>query len=141
MKLRYFVLPIHTVLDMSMYKLASVIKILFGLIILIIDYTMINVFEDPLIGIGLGLVGTFVLSRWVSFFVFFYAQELFRKIEFKDRNLRDSYKLSLLFGLYALINVLLLLLGGRNKWRGLALLAGFIVLQYFLFLEPTYDKK
>jgi hypothetical protein len=57
-----------------MYKLASVIKILLGLFILIIDYTMINVFEDPLIGIGLGLVGTFVLSRGVSFFIFFYAQ-------------------------------------------------------------------
>jgi hypothetical protein len=124
-----------------MYKLASVIKILLGLLILIIDYTMINVFEDPLIGIGLGLVGTFVLSWGVSFFIFFYAQELFRKIEFRDRNLKDSYKLSFLFGLYALINVLLLLLGLRNKWRGLALLTGFIVLQYFLFLEPKHDRK
>jgi hypothetical protein len=102
---------------------------------------MINVFEDPLIGIGLGLVGTFILSRGVSFFIFFYAQELFRKIEFRDRNLRDSYKLSFLFGLYALINVLLLLLGSWTKWRGLILLAGFIILQYFLFLEPKYDRK
>jgi hypothetical protein len=36
---------------------------------------------------------------------------------------------------------LLLLLWGWNKWRGLVLLAGFIVLQYFLFLEPKYEHK
>ena len=125
---------------MNFYKLGSLIKVVLGLIILIIDYTMINVFEDPVIGIGLGLVGTFVLAWGVSFFVFFYAQELFRKIEYRDRNLKDSYKLSFLFGLYALINVLLLLLGGWNKWRGLFLLGGFILLQYFLFLEPKDDK-
>lgn len=126
---------------MNFYKLWSLVKIILWAIILLLDYTMINVFEDPLIGIGLGLVGTFILSRGVSFFIFFYAQELFRKIEFRDRNMKDSYKLSFLFGLYALINVLLLLLGSWNKWRGLILLAGFILLQYFLFLEPkNYGK-
>ena len=83
---------------------------------------MINVYEDPLVGIGLGLVGVFVLSRGVSFFVFFYVQELFRKIEYRERNLKDSYKLSLLFGLFSLINVLFLLLGSRNKRVGLLLL-------------------
>ena len=127
---------------MNFYKLWSLIKIILGAVILLIDYTMINVFEDPLIWIGLGLIGSFILTRGVSFFIFFYAQELFRRIEFRDRNLRDSYKLSFLFGMYALINVLLLLLGSRNKRLGLALLIGFIVLQYFLFLEPkNYAKK
>jgi len=109
--------------------------------ILILDYTLINVFEDPLIGIGLGLVGVFILSRGVSFFIFFYAQELFRKIEYRDRNLKDSYKLSFLFGLYSLINVLLLLLGNWNKWVGILLLIGFFVLQYFLFLEPKHERR
>ena len=126
---------------MNMYKLASVVKIILGGTILLVDYTMINVYEDPLIGIGLGLVGVFVLARGVSFFLFFYAQELFRKLEYRDRNLKDSYKLSLLFGLYSLINVLLLLLGSWNKWRWLLLLAGFIVLQYLLFLEPKHARK
>jgi uncharacterized membrane protein YkgB len=124
-----------------MYKLASVSKIILWLIILITDYTMINVYEDPFVGIGLGLVGVFVFSRWASFFVFFYAQELFRKIEYRERNLKDSYKLSLLFGLFSLINVLFLLLGSWNKWLGLILLVGFILLQYFLFLEPKHDKR
>lgn len=126
---------------MNLYKLASTIKIILGGVILLIDYTMINVYEDPLIGIGLGLVGVFILSRGVSFFIFFYTQELFRKLEYRDRNLKDSYKLSLLFGLYSLINVLLLLLGSWNKWRGLILLAGFILLQYLLFLEPKHGKS
>lgn len=124
-----------------MYKLASVSKIILWLIILITDYTMINVYEDPFVGIGLGLVGVFVLSRGVSFFIFFYAQELFRKIEYRERNLKDSYKLSLLFGLFSLINVLFLLLGSWNKRLWLILLAGFILLQYFLFLEPKHDKR
>ena len=124
-----------------MYKFASIIKILLWGTILLVDYTMINVYEDPLIGIGLGLVGVFILSWGVSFFIFFYAQELFRRLEYRDRNLKDSYKLSLLFGLYSLINVLLLLLGSWNKWRWLILLAGFVVLQYLLFLEPKHDRK
>ena len=38
---------------MNFYKLGSLIKVILGLIILIVDYTMINVFEDPVIGIGL----------------------------------------------------------------------------------------
>jgi hypothetical protein len=38
---------------MNFYKLGSLIKIILGAAILLIDYTMINVFEDPLIGIGL----------------------------------------------------------------------------------------
>jgi len=126
---------------MNFYKIGSLIKIFLGAIILLLDYTMINVFEDPLIGIGLGLVGIFMLSRGVSFFIFFYAQELFRKIEYKERNLKDSYKLSFLFGLYSLINVLLLLLGNWNKWVGLLLLIGFFILQYFLFLEPKHGRR
>ncbi|MBO4204091.1 hypothetical protein J5893_04700 [bacterium] len=101
-----------------------------------IDYTMINVFEDPVIGIGLGLVGSFVLSWGVSFFVFFYAMERFRKIEYKDRNLVDSYKMSFLFGLFSLINVLLILLGMRNKRLGLLLLGAFVLIQYILFTPP-----
>jgi hypothetical protein len=124
---------------MNFYKLGSLIKIILGITILLIDYTMINVFEDPLIWIGLWLIGSFILAWGASFFIFFYAQELFRRIEFRDRNLSDSYKLSFLFGLYALINVLLLLLGSRNKRMGIALLVGFILLQYFLFLEPKHN--
>ncbi|MDD2537452.1 MAG: hypothetical protein PHU61_03100 [Candidatus Absconditabacteria bacterium] len=126
---------------MNMYKIASLIKVTVGAIILLIDYTMINVFEDPAIGIGLALVGVFLLGRGGSFFLFFFIQELFRKIEESDRNLKDSYKLSLLFGLYSLINILLLFLGIWSKRRGIFLLAGFILLQYFLFLDPKHVRK
>lgn len=55
---------------------------------------------------------------------------------YRDRNLVDAYKLSFLFGLFSLINVLLILLGHWTKWIGLAFLAGFMLLQYVLFLEP-----
>lgn len=121
---------------MNLYKIWSLIKVLFWALILIVDYTMINVFEDPVVAIGLGLVGAFIFSRGVSFFVFFYAMEWFRKIEYTDRNLVDSYKLSFLFWLFSLINVLLLLQGKWGKLLGLFLLGGFILVQYLLFLNP-----
>lgn len=53
----------------------------------------------------------------------------------KERLVKDSYKLSLLFGIFVMINVLLLLLGYRNKFVGIALLLGFVALQITLFSD------
>lgn len=53
---------------------------------------------------------------------------------------KNSYKLSLLFGIYCVINILLLMLWAWNKFLWFILLAGFIVIQIFL-LENKNDKK
>jgi hypothetical protein len=53
---------------------------------------------------------------------------------------KDSYKLSLLFGIYCVINILLLILWTWNKLLWFVLLAGFIVIQ-ILLLENKNDKK
>ncbi len=52
-----------------------------------------------------------------------------------ERNIKDSYKLSLLFGIYVLINMLLIFLGYWTVIVGLILLIGFIILQSILFFE------
>ncbi|MFA6256534.1 MAG: hypothetical protein WC606_05185 [Candidatus Absconditabacterales bacterium] len=119
---------------MYLYHIASLIKFVLGLLILLITYTSINVYEDPVIGIGLIILGLFIAARGASFYLFLGFQKFFRDLP-KDRLIKDSYKLSLLFGIYVLINALFLLLGYRSKFLGLILLVGFIILQVALFSE------
>lgn len=119
---------------MQLYHIASLIKLLLGAGILLITYTSINVYEDPVVGIGLLILWLFIASRGASFYLFLAIQKRFREIS-QTRLIKDSYKLSLLFGIYVLINALFLLLGYRSKFLWLILLVGFIVLQVTLFSE------
>ena len=119
---------------MYVYHIVSLIKFVLGVIILIVTYTCINVYEDPIIGIALGILGIFIASRWASFYLFLGIQKFFREVS-QERLIKDSYKLSLLFGIYVLINALFLLLWYRSKILWLLLLVGFVVLQVVLFSE------
>jgi len=119
---------------MYLYHIASLIKFVLGLIILLITYTSINVYEDPVIGIGLSILWLFIAARGASFYLFFVLQKFFRDLS-PDRLVKDSYKLSLLFGIFVLINALFLLLWYRNKIIWIILLVGFILLQMALFSE------
>ncbi|MCX6825092.1 MAG: hypothetical protein NTY80_02595 [candidate division SR1 bacterium] len=121
---------------MYLYHIASLIKFVLGLLILLVTYTSINVYEDPIIGISLGMLGLFIASRGASFYLFLAIQKFFREVS-QERLIKDSYKLSLLFGIYVLINALFLLLGYRSKFLGLILLLGFIILQVLLFSEQS----
>jgi len=127
---------------MQLYYWAALGKCVLWALILLIDYTSINVYEDPTVGIGLWFLWMFILSRGASFFLFLWVQKLYRQIE-KDRLVKDSYKLSLLFGIFVMINILLLLLWYRNKIIGLALLLGFVALQITLFSDSkaSHDHK
>lgn len=119
---------------MHLYYIASLIKLVLGMIILLVTYTSINVYEDPMIGIGLSILGLFILARGASFYMFLGIQKFFRELP-KDRLIKDSYKLSLLFGIYVLINALFLLLWYRSIFLWIILLVGFVVLQVALFSE------
>jgi hypothetical protein len=99
---------------MQLYHIASLSKFVLGALILIIDYTAINVYEDPAIGIGLGFLGLFIACRGASFYLFLRIQKMYRHTD-QIRLAKDSYKLSLLFGIFVIINVLFLLLGRRSK--------------------------
>lgn len=120
---------------MQLYHIASLSKFVLGVLILIIDYTSINVYEDPAIGIGLGFLWLFIAAWGASFYLFLRIQKRYRHID--DIQLsKDSYKLSLLFGIFVILNAMLLLLWYWNKFVGIWLLVGFIALQVSLFPDP-----
>ncbi len=119
---------------MRLYHIASLIKLVLGVIIMLITYMFINVYEDPVIGIGLGILWLFIAARGASFYMFIALQKFFRETSQITR-IKDSYKLSLLFGIYVLINALFLLLWYRNKFIWVILLVGFVILQVLLFSE------
>ena len=125
----------------NFYKYLSLIKLVVGLIILFIDYAAINVFEDPLIAIWILLVGVFFVSRWASFFFFLFIQKIFMNKKIQNSPESESYKLSFLFGMYAMINIILILLWHWNKLRGLVILWGFILLLYLLMMDSSRNVK
>ncbi len=125
----------------NIYQLLSAIKCTLGLVILMITYTSINVYEDPAIAIGLSFLGIFIAARWASFFLFLLIQKAYRKHLDHLTIVKESYKLSLIFGIYIIINYLLILLGRRNKFIGALFLGLFIWLEITLCSEiaPHHD--
>ena len=125
----------------SFYKYLSLIKLIVGAIILFVDYVAINVFEDPLVAIWILLVGSFLVARWASFFFFMFVQKIFKNRNIQNSLESESYKLSLLFGMYAMLNIILILLWHWSKLRGLILLWGFLMLLYFLMMDSSKHVK
>jgi len=125
----------------SFYKYLSLIKLIVWLIILFIDYAAINVFEDPLVAIWILLVGSFLVSRWVSFFFFLFTQKVFKNKKIQESPESESYKLSFLFWMYALINIILILMWNWSKMWGLIILWWFILLLYFLMMDSSKNVK
>ncbi len=126
-------------MNLRFYYIASIVKLVLWLFIVIVTYTSINIYEDPTIWISLWFIWSFITIRWFSFFLFLRWQKLFRKKD-EERIIKDSYKLSLLFWIYAIINILLLILWNRNKLVWLLLLWGFI-LSHILLLENSNAKE
>lgn len=118
---------------MILYHVASISKIIVWIGILLITYTSINIYEDPAIAIGLWFIGLFIALWGISFYGFWIGQSFLRHNITKERLYKDSYKLSFLFGMYCMINVLLLILWNRNKIVWLLLFIGFIAIQINLF--------
>lgn len=65
---------------------------------------------------------------------------MFRQKE-EERIVKDSYKLSLLFGIYSIINILLLILGSWTKLFGVILLAGFILIHILLLENQNGESE
>lgn len=92
----------------GVFTIASLIKLILGLGIMVLTLTQLNVREDPEIAITMLLIAMAVLSWGVAYFVFWGGQELFLIDANKEEVQKLSYKCSLLFGIYSLINVILL---------------------------------
>lgn len=124
---------------MHLYHIISGIKFVLWVSIILIVYTSINIYEDPVVGMSLWFLGIFIASWGISFYLFLGIQNIYRHDD-KLRIIKDSYKLSLLFGIYIIINILLILLEYRNKYIGIILLIGFILLQIALFSDRKNEK-
>ena len=125
----------------NFYKYLSLIKLIVGLLILFIDYAAVNVFEDPFVAISILLVWSFLVARWVSFFFFLFTQKLFKNKKIQNSPESESYKLSFLFGMYAMLNIILILLWHWNKTRWLILLWWFILLLYLLMIDNSKNVR
>lgn len=125
---------------LNFYNTIAFAKVVLGALILLITYTSINVYDDPVIALSLWFLWIFILARWISFFVFLFEQRLFHQLKSEEQLKKDSYKLSLLFGIFCIINVLLILLSRRNKLVWLALLILFILMQIFLFERNDWNS-
>lgn len=130
------------VVQSSFYKYLSLIKLIVGLLILFVDYAAINVFEDPFVAIWILLIWSFLVARWASFFFFMFVQKTFKnKNNIQSSSESESYKLSFLFGMYAIINIILILLWHWSKLRWLIILWLFVWLLYFLMLDGLKNVK
>jgi len=125
----------------NFYKYLSLIKLVVGLLILFIDYAAINVFEDPFVAIWILLVGGFLVTRWASFFFFLFIQKTFKNKNIQNSPESESYKLSFLFWMYSLINIILILMWNWSKIWGLIILWWFILLLYFLMMDNSKNVK
>lgn len=126
-------------MKINLYNISSLTKIILWAVILLITYTSINVYEDPIIALSLWFLWIFILSRWISFFLFLFEQRLFHQLKSEENITKDSYKLSLLFWIFCMINVLLILWSHRNKLIWIILLIVFILMQIFLFERNDWN--
>lgn len=128
-------------LQSNFYKYLSLIKLIVGLLILFVDYTAINVFEDPFVAIWILLVWSFLVARWASFFFFMFIQKVFKNDKSLNSSESESYKLSFLFGMYAMLNIILILLWRWSKLRWLIILWCFVLILYFLLMDNSKNVK
>lgn len=125
----------------NFYKYLSLIKLIVGLLVLFVDYAAINIFEDPFVAIWILLVWSFLVARWASYFFFMFVQKIFKNNKLQNSPESESYKLSFLFGMYAIINIMLILLWHWSKIWWLLLLWWFILLLYFLMIDSSKNVK
>lgn len=119
------------------FRHLSFLKLCIGATLLGVAFFTINVYEDPGIGISLLLFWLFFLSWGASFFLFMALQKFFHQLPSEpQKKEKESYKLSLFFWLYILINIILLILEKRTKWSGFLLLIVFVIGQVILFIQP-----
>lgn len=121
---------------MSLYHIFSLIKIVAALAILISLYLTIDPYADPLVALTGLMIGFFLLGWGVSFFVFEWRynhlKPQYTKIKPSDSTVTYSYRLSLLFGIYVLFNVIFLLREQRTILWWIAMLISFILIQNIL---------
>jgi hypothetical protein len=84
------------------------------------------------------MIGFFLLAWGLSFFFFWAWKKYISKQQDDNTAITTSYKLSLLFGLYILFNIIFLLNERRTVLGGIVLLIGFVLIQGILLPEGKH---
>ena len=125
-----------------MYTYFSLAKIIIWLIICLSIYFTIDPYADPLVAVWWGMIWLFILVWWASFYVFYGRKKFIYHTKENTTMIIESYKLSLLFGIYTLINAIFLL---RHQWTivgWIILLIWFVIIQAILIPEqPHHNSK
>lgn len=127
---------------MSLYHIFSLIKIGVALLILLSLYFTINPYEDPLIALSGWIIWFFLLAWGLSFFIF-WGRNIYIYPTQKSQDydiITNSYKLSLLFGIYILFNLIFLLQSKRTVLWWIVLLIAFILIQWILLPKWKQDN-
>lgn len=119
---------------MIFYHIWALIKIFVGVSIAYLLFNYINIYQDPIIWLWFGFFAVFLIVWWWSFYLFFLWQKLFA-VKWALSIASRSYKLSLLFGLFVLVNLSLISLEERNKilWGIIFLI--FLILHIITWYE------
>jgi len=124
---------------MWVYHFGALLKIVVGLVILISIYVTIYPEQDPAIAMWFGFLGIFIVSRGISFYIFYLLKFISTHKE-PIQCAKESYHLSLLFGMFILANGWLVLLWKWTKPVGVLLLFVFVAFQVVLSLTPDNVK-
>ena len=87
------------------------------------------------------MIGIFILAWGISFYVFYGWKRLVYHTKENESMITESYKLSLLFGIYILLNALLLLRHQRTGIVGIILFITFIIIQAIIIPEQSTHSK
>ncbi len=120
------------------YKNLAYIKIILWIVIIITTLFTINVASDEILWVVFLLLGVFLLSWWVGYFIFRLIQYALKQYhKYEHEKMTEAYKLSFLFSCYVLTNIILLIMEKRSRLLGINLLIGFIIMQILL----VYDRE
>ena len=125
---------------MRLYHIWALTKIVIGAVVALVVYHSIDVTQDPAVGIGFGLVSLLLIAWGCSFYFFLGVNKLLASKNTYELA-SDSYKMSLLFGLFCLLHVVLLLMGIWTKLLGAILVVGFLLLYMLLFMQPATSQR
>jgi len=124
---------------MKTYSIWALFKCIIGAAIIWLVYTYVNVYQQPLLGIGFGLLGVFLTGRGLSYFLFLGMYKLTDYAWYKQISL--SYKLSLFFGIYLLLNLALMINDQWTQTLGIAMIFFFLGLILMIWYSPEKIRK
>lgn len=122
---------------MQTYSIWALLKFIIWTIIVSILYKYVNVYQSPILGLSFGYLWIFMILRWLMYFFFLWLYKLRSSETAHAQQTSFSYKLSLLFALFTMINITLMINDARSN------LFGIITLLSFLGLIPllAQDKN